>query len=280
MRTGPFSNIQIIQKLNAYFVPVYAVNEEYRDKGNAPTEERAALDAIHKEGYAKHFSVGTVHVYILNASGTLTNTSHVAEAAQTPKLAALLDKVIEQQKPILGLPTVLPKPQSCPPSVPAGSLILHLTARPLTGQGSWDGISEDWITYTPQERKSLLPTGKVTVGIRWTPDEALLRRLLLHFYPVTENNDVNKSQVMEQSVSAAIISVGKGTVRAKLEGKIVMTHWFYHKDDGKIVTAPFTGYMDFDPVTRQIRTVRIATTGATYSGGEFGIAVRSENPAL
>ena len=41
MRTGPFSSPEVIEKLNASFVPVYGVNEDYRENGSAPKEEKA-----------------------------------------------------------------------------------------------------------------------------------------------------------------------------------------------------------------------------------------------
>ena len=44
MRTGPFSQSEVINRLNAYFVPVYVVNEDYRENGPAPKEERAEMD--------------------------------------------------------------------------------------------------------------------------------------------------------------------------------------------------------------------------------------------
>jgi hypothetical protein len=41
------------------------------------------------------------------------------------------------------------------------------------------------------------------------------------------------------------------------------------------VVASFTGYVDYEPVTRKVRTFRLATREATYGGGTFGVAVRS-----
>ncbi|MEX0711142.1 MAG: hypothetical protein WD278_02255 [Pirellulales bacterium] len=74
MRTGPFSNQEVIDRLNAYFVPVYAVNEDYRDGGPAPTEEKAEYQAIYREALAKGFSAGTVHVYVLDPRGQVIGT--------------------------------------------------------------------------------------------------------------------------------------------------------------------------------------------------------------
>jgi len=41
MRTGPFSNAEVIDRLNSLFIPIYAVNEDYRAKDVVPKEEQA-----------------------------------------------------------------------------------------------------------------------------------------------------------------------------------------------------------------------------------------------
>jgi hypothetical protein len=121
----------------------------------------------------------------------------------------------------------------------------------------------------------LLPAGLPRPGLTWRPDAKLAARLLTHFYPVTENNDVAKNRIEEQALEGTVLSVGDGRVRARLDGKLRMRHNFYHKDDGKVVVASFTGYFEYEPVTRKVRTLRLATREAMYGGGTFGVAVRS-----
>jgi len=275
MRTGPFSDTKIINTLNASYIPVFAVNEDYRDNGSASPAERAEYQRIYREALNKKFSAGSVHVYLTDPDGDTIAGMHVAEAAQTPKLQALLEQTAKKLNAPQGKPIVAPKPQSCPPPSIKGSLALHLTARPLKGSGSWDGISENWIVYTPSEQKRLLSADTLKKGTKWSIDAELIRRLLVHFYPVTENNDTTKNKILAQDATAQIVSVRNGVARAKLEGTLLMTHWFYHKDDGKIVNAPFHGYIDIDLATKRIRKFRLATDKATYGGGEFGIAVQS-----
>jgi hypothetical protein len=41
MRTGPFSQTQVIEKLNAHFVPVYLSQEDLTDGGAAPASDKA-----------------------------------------------------------------------------------------------------------------------------------------------------------------------------------------------------------------------------------------------
>ena len=55
------------ETLNGYFVPVYTSNEDYRDNGSAPKDERAAYEKIYRAALARKLSTGTVHAY---AAGT------------------------------------------------------------------------------------------------------------------------------------------------------------------------------------------------------------------
>jgi hypothetical protein len=275
MRTGPFSDPRVIERLNAYFVPVYAVNEDYHGDGLAPPEERAEYQRIYREAHAARFSVGTVHVYILDPDGKPVGTLHVAEAAKTDRLLALMDRVVKEEGLAAGKPLVAPQPQSCPPPGKPDDLVLHLTARPLKPGGSWPGVAENWILYTPEEVARLLPKGAVRPGDRWTPDAELAKRLLLHFYPVTENNDVRKNRIEEQELSARVLSVEGGVVRARLDGRLRMRHWFYHKEDNNVVLASFSGYVEFEAEGRKVRSLKLATVEAAYGGGTFGVAVRS-----
>src|SRR5262245_20146826 len=123
MRTGPFSDTRVIDRLNAHFVPVLAVNEDYRDKGSAPADERAEYTRIYRESLAAKFSTGTVHVYIIEPGGKPIGTLHVAEAARTPKLLALLDDVIARLNVKAGKPIVPPAPLSLATSAPEGGLV-------------------------------------------------------------------------------------------------------------------------------------------------------------
>lgn len=275
MRTGPFSKPEVITRLNASYVPVYTVNEDYTEQGNVSKEERLELHRIRRETLEMGKSSGTVHVYLLTPEGKVIDSMHVANAAKTKNLLEMMDRTSTSLATKPGKPLIEPTPQSVAPSSPTASLILHLTSRPLSGAGSWDGISENWIVYSADEVKQLFPKSNLTVGETWMPDTKLMERLLLHFYPVTENNDVTKNKIQEQSVTASVLSVAGGIVKVRLEGRLVMEHWFYHKPDGKTVDCTFAGYLEYEPKRRKIRTFQIATEQAKYGGGTFGVAVRS-----
>jgi hypothetical protein len=276
MRTGPFSSLKVIDLLNACFVPVYAVNEDYRAKGVVPEDEQAEYLRNYREALAKKFSAGTVHVYVLNPQGEVIGTRHVAEASKTENLLAFLEGVVAKLGTRRGKPLVEPKAQSAPPRHPKGSLVLHLAARGLGGGGSWDGTAENWVVYTPAEAKKLLPGGAVSNGTAWNLDSRLAARLLVHVYPVTENNDPAKNAIRRQALRGKVIGVKDGVAVARLDGQLVMRHDFYHKPDGNVVKTRLLGYLVFEPATGRVRSLRLITDGATYGGGKFAVAVRSE----
>jgi hypothetical protein len=275
MRTGPFSSTKVIDRLNAYFIPVLAVNEDYHGDGCAPADERAEYLRIFREAREAKFSVGTVHVYILDPAGKPLGTLHVATASKTDNLLKLLDEVVQRLKLTPGKPVVKPGPLSTAPPAPKDGLVLHLTARPRRGGGSWSGVSENWIVYNAAETAKLLPSGSVKAGLAWTPDAKQTARLLTHFYPVTENNETDTNKIEEQELTGKVLAVKDGLARARLEGKLRMKHSFYHREDGNEVTARFTGYVDFEPATGKVQAFRLATTSAAYGGGAFEVAVRS-----
>ena len=276
MRAGPLSNTRVISLLNRFFVPVYAANEDYREGGAEPAEEKAEYNRIFKEAHAAKLSVGTVHVYVLSSAGRPIDSLHVATAAKTERLVELLERTIEKLKVREGKAVVPPATQSAPPTCAPDSLVLHLTSRSLDGRGAWSDFPvEDWIVLGRDEWEKLLPRSQVQVGDSWELDKRISVRLLTHFYPPTENNDVSKNRLERQSLKAAVVSVQNGVARARIEGELKMQHSFYHKEDGKVVEATVLGFIDFEPSSRSIRSFQLVTDKATYGGGTFGVAVRS-----
>src|SRR5947199_3368994 len=92
MRAGPLSSPRVIDLLNARFVPAFAVNEDYREGGDAPAEEKALYDSIYREALGKGLSAGSVHAYVVDPGGHPTDSLHVAEAARTDRLVAMLER--------------------------------------------------------------------------------------------------------------------------------------------------------------------------------------------
>ena len=105
-------------------------------------------------------------------------------------------------------------------------------------------------------------------------DRAVTAKILTHFYPSTENNDVSTNRLDEQSLKATVLSIQDGVVRARLDGRMKMKHPFYHRDDDNFVEATIVGILDFEP-GKKIRSLQLATVTATYGRTAFGVVVRS-----
>jgi hypothetical protein len=262
--------------LNRYFVPVYVSNEDYGPNGAALPAEKAEYTRIYHETLDAHLSAGTVHVYLLKPDGHVLDSMHVAQASETNRLAPMLERAIQTLETPVGRPLVPPGAQSAPPNSAPGSLVLHLTARALT-TGSWHEFpAENWIVLDRTQWTKLLPPGAATVGASWTIGRELAARLLTYFYPQTENNDLSTNEIEQQSLQARVLSAHGGLVRARIDGRLVMKHAFYpHRPDDKTVQARVVGFVDFEPATHKIRTLRLVTDGATYGVVPFAVELHS-----
>src|SRR5262249_39946236 len=100
----------------------------------------------------------------------------------------------------------------------------------------------------------------------------VVKEFLTHFYPSTENNDVSKNGLDTAELSGTIVSSKDGLLRARLDGKLVMKHSFYGKDD--IVQTKLAGYLE-RPADGAATTIRLITEQGTYGRFTFGVGMRS-----
>lgn len=286
----PLSDNRVISLLNAHFVPVYLANQDYRDGGSASSEEKAELRRIHREAHAARLSVGTVHAFVLSLDGQPVDSLHVAHAFKVPTLVAMLERAVARFDTHAGAPLVKPRPQSVA-TVPPGALLLHVTARYLERKGNeyalivdaggnWSAFpGEDWITLGEDEWRGLLPPAKVPAGESWEVERAVAGTVLTRFYPPTENNDLGKNRVEEQSLKGTLVSETQGVALARLEGRLRLKHPFYHKDDNQVAVASLAGYLEWEPARARIRALRLVTDLAEYGengrGQPYGVALRS-----
>jgi hypothetical protein len=275
MRAGPLSSPEVIDLLNSAFVPVFAVNEDYGDLGPAPKQDKVEYLRIYREALEAKLPAGTVHAYVVATTGHPIASLHVADAARTDRLVAMLKRLICEGKVARGPTLVPPRTLSEPPASEPGSLVLHLTAR---GHGnSWgDFPSENWIVLPPKQLEALLPAANAVIGDAWDIREDVATAILTHFYPQTENNDVSTHRFERRRLRATIESVKNGIAHARLEGDLRMTHRFYPgKKDDNMVEATAVGYFEFEPALHHVRRFRLVTDRATYGNGTLEVAVRS-----
>lgn len=278
MRAGPLSNGKVIELLNRYFVPVYVANQDYGKDGFAPDKEKAEYQRIYHEALRLKPSTGSVEVYILSPDGHPIESLHVATASRDDRLIALLERSVERLKTPAGRPVVEPVRQSrAPVTDDPGALVLHLIARYARRGGSWNEFpSENWLVLKPAEWARLLPSGEPMAGQSWPVDADLATRLLVYFYPQTENNDVSTNRMETQVMTATVVAGQAGMVRVRLDGRLRMKHTFYPgRDDTNVVDAAFVGFVDFDQAQQKIRSLRLVTHKAIYGREDFGVAVRS-----
>lgn len=291
MRAVSLSNPEIIAQLNGCYVPVFLSNEDFADNGSASASEKAELRRIHREGLAKGLSVGSVHAFILAPDGSVRDSLHTAEAAKPDRLLAMLERNARALDVTTGKPVVAPSAPA-PPACAAGDTQLYLVARYLqrdgdrlvpvqSGSGDWSALpSEEWLSLTPADVRNLTAGGRLRAGIGWEVDSTTANKLLAHFYPPTENWEVEKNVIRESGLAATVSSSSDGqTARITYSGRLKMDHWFYHAPDDRVVEARIDGYADVDFRTGKLLRLRLATTSAEYRGGgqslPFGVAVKS-----
>jgi len=98
----------VIKLLNAYFVPVYVSNEEYRNDGAAPPEERKVYTQIYHEANQQKRHNGTVCVYLVAPDGKGFDSLIVSDAAQPGRLQKMLEAAVDRLKTKEGKPVIKP----------------------------------------------------------------------------------------------------------------------------------------------------------------------------
>lgn len=276
MRLDALSNDHVISLLNSSFVPVLADAGDYDTPGRAPAEEKGVLNRIYQAATAKGLDVGNERAYLCAPDGDPVGFLDSAAGPAAAALTSLARKLGVTAGPTL----VPPRPQNPRPATTSDALALHLTARSVPGghegTGFWHGLpGEDWIVYSREEWSKFLPAPGAT---RWDVDRAVALKLLNHFFPTVENSDVRTNEIEEASMKASLVA----SDRIRLDASLKMKHPDLPPDGsgskavGSSVTATAVGVVEFDPATRTIRRFVLATEKATYSGKDFGVAVRSE----
>ena len=271
---------------------MYISNDEYGTNGSAPAEEKAERQRIYREALQAKLSAGSVHVYLLDPAGHCIDTQHVAVASKVEQLTAMLERTIARLKTPEGQPLLRPTPPAAPAKTEPEALLLHLTARNLVRKGddevipavklgenrsgSWGAYpGENWIALRRADWSRLLPRGAVKPCTSWDIDPETAAKILNHFYPATENNDIRTNRILQQILTATVLSSRDGVVRARLDGRLKMKHPFYHQDDQLVVETALVGVLECEPAQKAIRSLKLVSDGATYGNRPFGVAVRS-----
>jgi hypothetical protein len=290
----------VIDLLNGYFVPVAVRNQDFDDGGAATAEEKSEKTRIYHDALKAGMHAGSVCVYLVSPEGRPMAVAPANEdlVYDPERLSELMLQVVRQLNVVKADSSPAAKPHSPAPSVSDGSLVLHIAARYLERKGdrcvpydvkgvlgtkngrNWANLpSQDWVVLSRPEWTSLLPRGEVRVNSTWNPSEDVIKKVLRHFYPPTENTELKTNRFETLVIHACVESIEHGIARARLEGRLRMKHPFYHKDDNNFVEAELVGYLGFNIATREITSLRLVTDSGRYGGGgngmqDFGAAAR------
>lgn len=288
MRAGPLSNPRVIALLNGHFVCVYTSNDAIPGDEATVAREKAERQRLRGEFFKAKLGFGDVNPVLVTWDAKPLGRLSIGPACEKDNLLHLLEKTVTDLKLANGEPVVKPSPQAAAPPVPAGSLLLNLTARKLTPRYSWNEFpSENWIVLTAEQCRKLMPAGGVSAGKSWDIDRATAALILTHFYPQTEVCTANESSLLsetgpyrhrieELALKGTVIAVEKGMARIRLDGSLKLRHGFYPgREDKNHVEARLVGYLDYDVSKRTIRSLKLITDQAKYANIPIGVAVRS-----
>jgi hypothetical protein len=301
LRASSLSSAKVIDLLNGYFVPVSLRNQDFDDKGPASAEEKAVKARIYRDALEAGLKAGSVCAYLVSPGGRPMAVAPANEdlLCDPERLAELMVQVVRQLKVVKAEATVALKPHAPASKASDDSLLLHVVARYLERKGDaclpfdvtsvlgtkkgggWANLpSQEWVVLSRQEWTSLLPHGEVRVNSTWEPSKDVAAKLLRHFYPPTENTDLNTNRVDELVIQARVESIERGIARARLEGRMRMKHPFYHHDDNNFVETDLVGYVRFNTNKLEVKSLRLVTDHGRYGGNVngtqlFGAAARS-----
>ena len=268
-REGALSTSEVIETINACFVPVYCTSED---------RESAEFKQLCKDAVKAKLTIGTERIYLLEPDGKVVDSLHTCKIT-IPGLLESLQKVARAAGPTL----VPPAPQSVPP---AEGKSLHLTSRYLdkddqplafNSRASYHAFpAEEWIPLTPADEAALVPDANARPGASWYVDMAVAARLLSKLYPLTGNfGSADLNRIEEAGLSAKVLAGRRTTAWIKLDGRVRLGHTFFPNKDERPVDALVSGYLEYDRKEKKIRVLRLVTDQAVYGKEKFGVALRS-----
>jgi hypothetical protein len=264
----------VISILNAYFVPAYAA----WGQGNAG--EQAEFKKIYDKMVAAGGQGGTVAVDVLTPDLKPLKMLHVVPASRPGVLLQTLQTVVSSLSLKPGEALVKPRRQSLPRGAGPDDLVLHLTARRFAEEEQLPGQfpGESWIVYKASEFSQILGGTEPAAGSEWEIAPELAKRLLIHVYPQEISSDHPEfNQIVEQRLTAKIISVEGGIARARMDGRLIMDRAHTApRAVSKRIEATLAGYLDFEIRKRRVLAFKLATSKATADGRDFLVGVTSQ----
>lgn len=249
--------------------------------GEGSAREQAEFRKIYNTIVADGGMGGTVAVDILTPDLKALKNLHIGAAAKPGVLLETLRTLVFSLSLKPGPVLVKPRQQYLPREAAPGDLALHLTARAFIELEPYYFPGESWIVYKASEIPQILGGAEPSVGAQWEIAPELVKRLLIHVYPQEISSDhPENNQILEQGLTAKIISVEGGVARARIDGRLTMNR-VHHGPPAihRRVDATLAGYLDFEIRKRRVLAFKLATSKATADGRDFlaGITSRPTN---
>jgi hypothetical protein len=153
---------------------------------------------------------------------------------------------------------------------------------PEKQRGSWHEVpAENWLVLESKTAAQLLPGGEVELGIAWIIGPEIAKRILVHYYPATEDpirDDSARCRLRGAILRARVVSIRGNLVRARLEGAVHMSRLFnktHPEHDMMPIDAAVSGYLDFEARGR-ILSLKLVTDRATCGGEPFAVTLQSQ----
>jgi hypothetical protein len=280
VRAGPLSNDKVIDLLNHYYVPInISIDQYYFKDGAAPAAEKDELRRIVKKAWEgkPNLLPPDAHCYVVAPNGEPIDSMGLPNITVSERMVEFLERNIQKLKTPAGEPLAKPaRLAAAPPRAKPDALVLHLTARYLPSKGAWGQLpAEDWIVLERSDWAKLLGPEGAATGATWDVDPEVATELLTHFYPPSPNTNLASNRFERRALRATLVSVRDGVAQARIEGDLRMRHFFLPRQDDHVVEATVLGFVEYEPKTKKIRSVRLVTEKAAYGKEEFGVAVRS-----
>lgn len=254
LRAGPIADPRVIAGLNARFIPVvYRSGEKPEDP-----EEAAERREIVREAGKAGLVAGSETIYFLEAgTGRPLESIHMC----TVKVQGLLDRIDALGAPP-GPPIYIPSPQL---PRPPGDLAVHATIRYLGRTGSSYAYhafpAEEWVVV---DGAALTRPGEV--------DPAVALRLFERLYPVTGNFKGPSVNTVED---ARLVATAHSPRWVRLDGHLRMSHPFMPGKDERPLELDLLGFVERDPETGRVLSVRMASRRGLYGAEPIAVALRS-----
>lgn len=281
---------EVIERLNAYFVPVFIDDLTYDPRFHpAYWKKKAEL------GRTWPYAIGP-SVWIIAPDGRCIRCFDVQQVQHHPdEIIRSVDQVIKEERLVRGEKLVAHVPGPLR-GVSSGDLSLHVVARflvdremrsldprvpaslelgyipphpapiiPLKDLFEIRRVSpvDEWCVLGPEQQQALLPPASARrAGAEYVVPSSVSAKIYRHLCPPTFNAHLGGS-VLVDKMRGVVVSVGKETY-VQLNGTFACQHRLWGGDDENVAEGTVAGYLSFDSVSGKLLRFGLTTDPGIY----------------